>query len=208
MKATSILTVVVAILAGVIVLLGSFLPIPTLQAVRTVLLGWALIVAAAASLVALLNLVFGVHGARAYKRAAGSGYSWLVLVSFIIIVVLGLVLGSSNPLMQGLIQNIVKPIEASLMAVAAASLVVAGARLFRKRRGVPATLFFISALFFVLLGSGLLAAQANLPFVKEALSVLESLPLAGARGILIGVSLGALLAGLRVLMGADRPYSG
>jgi hypothetical protein len=208
MKATSILSTAIAILAGVIVLLGAFLAIPVLQTVRTVLLGWALIVAAAAGLVALLNLIFGVHGVRAYKRAAGSGYSWLVLISFIVVVVLGFVLGSDDSLMQGLIQNVVKPIEASLMAVATASLVLAGARLFRKRSGVPAVLFFISALIFVLLGSGLLAAQANLPFVKEALSVLESLPLAGARGILIGMGLGALLAGLRVLMGADRPYSG
>lgn len=208
MKVITILSAGVAILAGVIVLLGSFLTIPILQAIRSSLLAWALIVAAAAGLVALLNLIFGVHGARAYKGAAGSGYSWLVLISFIIVVGLGLVLGSTSPLLQGLIQNVVKPIEASLMAVAAASLVLAGARLFRKRRGVPATLFFISALIFILLGSGLLAAQANLPFVKEALSVLESLPLAGARGILIGMGLGALLAGLRVLMGADRPFGG
>jgi len=32
--------------------------------------------------------------------------------------------------------------------------------------------------------------------------------LGGARGILIGVGLGALLTGLRVLFGIDRPYGG
>ena len=34
------------------------------------------------------------------------------------------------------------------------------------------------------------------------------LPVAGARGILLGIALGSLTAGLRILMGADRPYSG
>jgi len=32
--------------------------------------------------------------------------------------------------------------------------------------------------------------------------------LGGARGILIGVALGSLLTGLRVLFGFDRPYGG
>jgi hypothetical protein len=31
---------------------------------------------------------------------------------------------------------------------------------------------------------------------------------AGARGLLIGVALGTLLTGLRVLFGIDRPYGG
>jgi hypothetical protein len=30
----------------------------------------------------------------------------------------------------------------------------------------------------------------------------------GARGLLIGIALGTLLTGLRVLMGVDRPYGG
>ena len=30
----------------------------------------------------------------------------------------------------------------------------------------------------------------------------------GARGILLGVALGTLLTGIRVLIGADRPYGG
>jgi hypothetical protein len=30
---------------------------------------------------------------------------------------------------------------------------------------------------------------------------------AGARGILLGVALGAIATGLRILLGSDRPYS-
>jgi hypothetical protein len=44
--------------------------------------------------------------------------------------------------------------------------------------------------------------------VKEIVSVLNRLPVAGGRGILLGIALGSLVAGLRVLMGADRPYRG
>jgi hypothetical protein len=38
--------------------------------------------------------------------------------------------------------------------------------------------------------------------------ITQVLALGGARGILIGVALGTLTTGLRVLFGADRPYGG
>ena len=40
------------------------------------------------------------------------------------------------------------------------------------------------------------------PFIVSVFST------SGARGILLGVALGTLLTGLRVLIGADRPYGG
>jgi hypothetical protein len=40
------------------------------------------------------------------------------------------------------------------------------------------------------------------PFVAQVLAA------GGARGILIGVALGTLTIGLRILFGADRPYGG
>jgi len=35
---------------------------------------------------------------------------------------------------------------------------------------------------------------------------LEALPLVGMRGLLIGMGLGALLLGLRIVLGLERPY--
>jgi hypothetical protein len=66
----------------------------------------------------------------------------------------------------------------------------------------------ISALFFLLLGSGLLAPLREVIFLGSILDLAARLPIAGGRGILIGIALGSLTAGLRVLLGADRPYSG
>jgi len=40
------------------------------------------------------------------------------------------------------------------------------------------------------------------PFIAQVLAA------GGARGILIGVALGTLTTGLRVLLGSDRPYGG
>jgi hypothetical protein len=40
------------------------------------------------------------------------------------------------------------------------------------------------------------------PFIAQVLAA------AGARGILLGVALGTLTTGLRILFGVDRPYGG
>jgi len=69
-------------------------------------------------------------------------------------------------------------------------------------------LFAVSAFVFLILGSGFLSSAANIPVLKDILAAVNTLPVAGARGILIGVALGSLTTGLRVLLGTDRPYSG
>ena len=61
---------------------------------------------------------------------------------------------------------------------------------------------------FVILGTASLPFGA-IPLVSDfSRWVTEVLALGGARGILIGVSLGILTTGLRVLFGTDRPYGG
>ena len=48
----------------------------------------------------------------------------------------------------------------------------------------------------------------SLSLSREVTAFLQRLPVAGARGILLGIALGSLTTGLRVLLAADRPYSG
>jgi hypothetical protein len=61
--------------------------------------------------------------------------------------------------------------------------------------------------FFLILSGGFLAG-IDIPLVQSLTAFIDRLPIAGARGILLGIALGSLTTGLRILMGADRPYSG
>jgi hypothetical protein len=130
------------------------------------------------------------------------------LVAFLATLAAGLWFGPADPLIQQIILSIQVPVEASLMAALAITLVVAGLRLLQRRRwdGL-AVLFAISVVLFLVIGSGLLAG-INLPLLRDISAFIDRLPAAGARGILIGIALGSLTTGLRILMGADRPYSG
>ncbi len=68
-------------------------------------------------------------------------------------------------------------------------------------------IFVLSAIGFLLVNSGILFGMDN-EMLLNWLPVVNLLPEAGARGILLGVALGSVTTGLRILMGVDRPYGG
>ncbi len=202
----AIANTIIAISAGVLVLLGTLLPIPALSGLRILLINWAVLLAGVAVLVGLANL-FSVHLQKIRTRAPGALYSLLVLVFMLIALVLGLVPGL-DPLQQVLLNGILVPVEVSLMAVLAVTLVAASIRLLRQRLELASIIFLGTALF-ILLGLAPWPFVGYLPIVSDLRAyVTQVLATGGARGILIGVSLGILTTGLRILFGADRPFGG
>jgi hypothetical protein len=202
----------VAISTGIIVLLGYFIPPDMAQFgfilnLRSLLVGWAVILAGVAALVGALNL-FLIHIGRMTASRNPDRYSILLVVFFVLSLGFGLYLSPADPLYQKVVTAIQVPIEASLMAILAVTLTFASFRLFQRRKGLMVGVFAVSAVFFILVGSGLLAPLQDLPGISGVLGFIQRLPVAGGRGILLGIALGSLTAGLRILLGADRPYSG
>jgi len=199
-----------AIAIGIVILVGYFVPGGVLVNIRTTLLDWAIILAAVAGLVALISLA-GVHLRKMRAAKERDLYSPVMLIAFAVTFLAGVVDYVLHPAFldfDKVVTAIQVPIEASLMAVLAVSLAYASLRLFQRRKGLMPVIFAVSALFFLLLASGVLSLGQEIPVVNNFIQFLNRLPVAGARGILLGVALGSLTAGLRILMGADRPYSG
>lgn len=197
----------IAIATGLLVLLGAFLPVSVLLPVRQILLSWTIPVAATAGLIAILNLL-SVHWRKLNSARERDYYSIILLLAFAGTFIAGLLLGPTDPNFQKVVTYIQFPVEASLMGVLTATLTYASIRLFQRKRGWLAVLFTASTLLFLILLSGFLNIPENIPFVKDLLAALNTLPIAGARGILLGIALGSITTGLRILIGADRPYSG
>jgi len=195
----------IAAAAGLIVLLGYF--VPSLFLLRAMLVQWAALLAGAAIFVGLLNLL-SVHVDKIRKKEKGSIYSLLLVVSLLVTLALGLPLGPNHTLMRALFDAVILPVETSLMAILSVTLIYASIRLLRRRSDLMAILFITTALL-VMLGTAPLPFF-DLPILRSLIRpLIVNIPaVAGARGILLGVALGALLAGLRVLLGTDRPYGG
>ena len=202
-----IFSVMIAIAAGLLVLVGYFIEIPILLKLRSILLGWAVILAAAALFVGIINMLL-VHRAKIRSKQKGSIYSLVLMISLVITLGLGLVLGTDHQIVNLIFTSIQLPVEASLLALLAVSLAYASIRLLRRRLNLISIVFIVTALI-ILLGTVPLPF-GEIPALGDTLRPFFSQVLAagGARGILIGVALGVLTTGLRVLFGADRPYGG
>ena len=202
-----IISVLVAIIAGLLVLAGYFFDLPALTYIRIVILNWAVILAAVALFVGIFNL-FKVHATKVRAKQKGHLYSVLAVISLLFTLVVGLALGPENQITVSIFSSIQLPVEASLMALLAVTLIQASIRLIRYRANLLSAIFLAT-------GVLMLLGTAPLPFLE--IPVLGELirpfiarvpAAAGARGILLGVGLGTLTTGLRLLFGADRPYEG
>jgi hypothetical protein len=202
-----VVTAAFAIAAGVIVLLGYFFP-EQLGPLRILLLDWAVVIAAMAVLVGIYNLA-AVQMEKFRAGQKGGVYGILLVISLLITFGLGVILGPQNQYMQLAMNAIVVPVEASLMAILAVTLIYATIRLLRRRVEVMSVLFLIVAVIFLILMMptpfGPILGDGGTQLAVDFLGMLSG---GGARGLLIGIALGTLLTGLRVLFGVDRPYGG
>ena len=199
----------IAIATGIIVLMGYFINIPVLDSLRKVFLQWAVILSALALVIGIFNLGF-VHVRKISSQGTGEIYSVILLLSMGLTIVVAGVFGPTSDLSQWLYNNIIFPVEASLLALIAVVLLYACIRLFRRGITLFSVIFMLTTLV-VLVGSvSIMGFQ--IPGLSGSYGIralLIQIPaVGGARGILIGVALGAIATGLRVLMGADRPYNG
>jgi hypothetical protein len=177
------------------------------EGIQSLLLNCAMILAGVAAIVGVFNLIL-VHGTRIHERGKGAAYSAILMVCLFATLAPGLMLGPDHPGMRHLVNAVIVPAESSLMALLAVTLLYGCVRLLRRRADLMSMVFLATAILMLL-------ASATAPF--QVLGVLSDfvrpwlqhvLALGGARGLLVGVGLGTLVTGLRVLVGADRPYEG
>lgn len=195
------LSTAVAIAVGIIVLIGTFFPVPLLNALSLAFKDWAIILTAFALLVGLVNLLL-VHLVRIFRRQEpGALYSIIVLVTSITVMLIGLVFGVADGPMSWIFDHVYLPLQGAFLALAAFFLATAAYRAMRARSFE--TLLMLIAALIVLLGQTPLVS-----LLADAKAWALSVPsTAGVRGILLGVALGTIATGLRLLIGMDRPYS-
>ena len=211
------LPTVAAISFGILVLAGYLFGVKAdgslslLGGLQLLILNLAVILAAFAVLIGISNLLI-VHSNKIRQKQKGAAYSAILIVSLLITFLLGLLahfFPVANTLFSDAFQFVQLPIETSLMALLVVTLTYASIRLLRRRLNLLSIIFLITA-FLILIGTAPWPFLGDVPFVSDVLRpVIAQIPAAaGARGILLGVGLGTLTTGLRILFGSDRPYGG
>lgn len=212
-----ILPMIIAVGAALLTLAGYLVPMPELTAI---MVRWAIIIAVFALLLGTMNLL-RVHVGRFFRMRRGWPYSLTLLLAAVFSFTI-----TAAGLLSQLVQDfdqwldplrrfnefwfsyILLPLQASAAGLIAFTLALAAFRLMRARqRGTAEAFLFLFSALVVLLGATPLPEP-----IGERLTGLREiwvnvLALAGMRGFLLGVGLGVLVIGLRIITGMDQPYS-
>lgn len=189
------------------------------------ILGWVTTLTAFALLVGIANL-FVVHVRKVSAFRSGWEYSIVVVLTFIGVFGMWLMsatvkflveyqfVSAEDKTIAGLLTlgqqtvdfmfaYVQTPVEATLSAMLAVILILAGARLIRKQRNWAAVLFVIVSIVLLIT----LAPINALSFLTDLRALfIDTVALGAMRGIILGVALGVIATGLRVIIGVDHPY--
>lgn len=208
----------VALLTGWLTLLT--LLIDGLADLRQLLLEWGALLMAVAVMAGVFNLL-RVHLNRLLNQSQG-WYSLFVVLGFGLTLLFGLLPlldGNITPISEATqtalndfpFRYIIAPASTALSALLLFVLVLAGMRVLRRPPSFLLLVFLATAVMAVFsLGPSLLTATETGTF-GETWSLIwagitQVFAVAGARGLLMGMALGVLATGLRVLLALDRPY--
>lgn len=199
-----IIAILIASLTGLTVLAGYFFQ-AQLANLTGLLIEWGILLVGLAGVIGI-GYLLKMHLVRVVRWQKGSLLSLIVLVAFLVTVGIGFFLPSESAFFRNWVLNIQIPVETSLLAILTVTMLFASLRIIRTRGWtLMSASFLISALISLILNLHYLN-PANGTAGAEWLEFVRRLPLAGLRGILIGIALGGLIVGLRVLLGMDRPY--
>lgn len=207
----------ITFLVGLFMAVQFFVPHQAGQEAYTTLLAWARIVGAFALVLGLGSLL-RTHTERIRRRRRDWPYSVATIVSFLAMCVLGLFWGhEAGTNFYWAFDNVLVPLDATMFALLAFFIASAAFRTFRAR-STEATLLLVAAVV-VMLGrvpsamTALLGQSGlndvlmdRMPDISEWIMSVPTV--AGRRGIIFGVALGAIATSLRILLGIERSHLG
>lgn len=199
-----ILSMVIVLAIGLAVLAGYIFHAP-LAPVLALFFDWGILLVGVAGLIGIGYLI-RMHLSKLARHEKGAFFSMVVLIAFVFTLAAGLVLTPQSLFFRNLILNVQIPVEASLLGILAVTLLYTSLRLIRTQGWTPMSVaFLVSAILSLVFNLGFIYAPTDTP-AAYLIAFLRRLPLVGVRGILLGMALGGLVVGLRVLLMVDRPY--
>jgi hypothetical protein len=193
-----------AMAIGSLMLLDFFFDEPHINALGVFFVESAVLVVAFALLLGLANVLM-VHARRIFKREEGWFYS-IALVAMALLVIFAGIPGPESTVVAWIFDNVQFPLQAATFSLLAFFVAMAAYRGLRLR-SLESVAFVVTAVV-VLMGQVPVGNYLSeyVPALKDWILNVPST--AGVRGIIIGIALGTIATGVRVLTGFDRPYGG
>lgn len=224
------LPIIVAFVAGILMWARFYFPTDGSQVMQDEFTRWARILVGFAAILGILSLI-SHHWSKIRLKKPGFGFSWVTLITFVIMAVAGLspypFPGFSAGTVSGdgawnwMYNNLMVPMQATMFSVLAFFIASAAFRAFRAR-SVEATALLVAGCIMMIgrvpVGTWFAeqfpqfsAGSMNYSYmdIPALTSWLLNIPNAAAqRGILLGVILSQVAISVRIIFGIERTYMG
>lgn len=224
--------VFIAFVAGALLVAQFYVPTKSSEALGENFFMWIRIIVAFATILGILAAMRH-HTQRIQQRKAGFAFSWVTILSFLVMTLVGLLKipipgfaemqNGDAGLHQWMYDNMMLPMQSTLFATLAFFIASAAFRAFRARSAEAAALLITACV--VMIGrvpagdllanalphftyppSGVSYSMFDLPRVVDWLLNVPSA--AAQRGILLGVVLSQIAISVRIIFGIERTYMG
>lgn len=211
------LPLIVCFLCGIFMIFQFF--IPPFTSVYDKLLNWVMIISIPALVLGVSSLI-KLHYTRIVRKTPNMPYSIVVFVAMIVMASIGLIGGTGVGTWFGwLFINVQIPMQATMFSLLAFYVASAAYRAFRART-LEATLMLVTAVIVMLarvpigdflwqhiMPDSVVQWRANLP--EDVAGWILNVPsMAARRGIILGISLGAIATSVKIILGIERSYMG
>ena len=200
--------ITITFVVGILMIISYYFgaTIPTIKTMSTIVQKWAVIVAAFALILGLINIT-RIHVNHLIKRTKGQWpYSILLLSVMYIMLILGLIGGTKNPGYNWLYTYIFLPVDATMYSSLAFFIASAAYRAFRARN-IEAVILLVSGTIVMLMNAPIgNIIWGGFPIIGKWIMKIPTV--AAQRAFLICVAIGTISLGIRILMGLERGYLG
>jgi len=193
--------------------------IPPFTSVYDKLLNWLMIISIPALVLGVSSLI-KLHYTRIVRKTPNMPYSIVAFIAMITMALMGLIGGTGEKTgFEWMFKNIQVPMQATMFSLLAFYVASAAYRAFRART-LEATLMLVTAVIVMLarvpigdflwqhiMPDSVVQWRANLP--EDVSGWILNVPsMAARRGILLGISLGAIATSVKIILGIERSYMG
>ena len=187
--------------------------VPPFTGVYDKLLNWVMIISIPALVIGLTSLI-KLHYTRIIRKTPNMPYSIVAFIAMITMALMGLIGGTGEKTgFEWMFKHIQVPMQATMFSLLAFYIASAAYRAFRART-LEATLMLVTAVIVMLarvpIGNflwHLIMPDSNLP--DQVSSWILNVPsMAARRGIILGISLGAIATSIKIILGIERSYMG
>ena len=198
--------VLVTFAVGAALIALFFIPHHQAQVVNAEILEWATVVYAFALILGSISL-WNTHARKVKNRIEGWPFSLVTMATLVTVTGLGAVQGTGEgTVVYAIYQSVNAPLASTMFALLAFFIASAAFRAFRARN-IEATLLLVTAVL-MMIGRVSIGEYLWPGFPAFTEWLLDVPNLAAKRAIAIGVGLGAVSTGLKIILGIERSYLG